>query len=132
MPYVLLFIGAVLIISGIRNTQGQLGKLLISDFTGSGNFIYWIVSIIVVGSIGYIDGFEKFSRAFMVLIVLALLLSNKGFFTQFVSALKSGTAQPAPATNESVGYSSGGSGSSGSGSSNLLPAAASAISVIGF
>ena len=119
MPYALLFIGTVLIVAGIRNTQGQLGKLLVSDFTGAGNFIYWIIAIIVIGSIGYIQGFEKFSRAFMTLIIVGLLLSNQGFFTQFLSAIQSGTAQPAPKTDESLGgsssSSSGGSSSSSSG-----------------
>lgn len=121
MPFALVLIGLIMIISGVKNTQSMLGQQLVKDFTGSGNFVYWIVSIFVVGSLGYIPGFEKFSRAFMALIVLTLFLANGGFFQQFTQALQGGTAQappPGPAvtlnTETPESSSSGGGGDTSS------------------
>lgn len=89
MPFALGIIGLLLIISGARGTYGQLKELLVDDFTGEGNFFYWIVALGVVGSIGYIQGLERFSRTFMALIILAMILSNRGFFNRFMEALQS-------------------------------------------
>lgn len=87
MPFALITIALMLIVAGAKGTYGKLKDLLVSDFTGSGNFLYWIVAIGTVGAVGYIPGAEKFSRAFLVLILVAIVLSHRGFFNQFNSAL---------------------------------------------
>lgn len=85
-------VGLVLIITGARDTYAQLGTQLNKDFTGSGNFTYWVVSIAAVGALGYIPALKTFSHWFVALILLALLLSHKGFFSKFSAALQSGPA----------------------------------------
>ena len=93
MPFALLVIGVIILISAIRNTHKQLGAQLVKDFTGSGSFLVWIAAIAIIGMLGYIPKFETPSRAFLGLILLAMFLSNKGFFTQFNAAIRGGPAQ---------------------------------------
>lgn len=83
MPFALLTIGIVLITAGVRGTQGDLYKLVKGDFTGQGSFLHWFVAILVVGAIGYVESLRPFSRAFMVLLIVVLFLSNGGFFKKF-------------------------------------------------
>lgn len=105
MPFVLIILGILLVVVGIRNTQGQLGSLIVGDFTGTPNFWYWIAAIFVIGALGYIDELKVPSRAMLALVLITLILSNKGFFAQFTSQLQSGSAQAPPAgpANPSVG-----------------------------
>jgi hypothetical protein len=88
MPFALLIIGAVLLVSGVRNTTGGqngLFALLTSDFTdtGQGSFTHWILAILVIGMIGYIDSLQKLSRMFLVLVIISMVVSNGGFFQKF-------------------------------------------------
>lgn len=115
MPFVLLIIGLILITAGVRNTvsgSDGLFSLVQGDFTGQNNFIYWFLSIVVIGSIGYIPKLKGLSTAFLALIILVLFLktgnpngTNGGFFAQFMSAIKgtqsvssSATGTETPAT----------------------------------
>lgn len=83
MPYALIIAGLVLLVSGVRGTQGQLFSLLKGDITGPHNFEYWIISILVIGALGYIPDLKTLSRAFLVLVIVVLVLSNGGFFQNF-------------------------------------------------
>lgn len=87
MPFALTIIGLLLVVTGFQNTHAQLGKQITSDFTGKNNFIYWIAALGAVGALGYVKELEPFSRAFLVLILIGIFLSNKGFFSQFNAAL---------------------------------------------
>ena len=89
MPLFFLVVGAGLIVVAIRNQTSQLVTLLKSDFTGSGNFGVWIVAIAGIGALGTVPGFKTVSNGLLVLVVLGILLSNKGFFTQFQQAVQS-------------------------------------------
>lgn len=104
MPFVLIIAGTVLLVAGTRNTQGNLYHLLVGDFTGSNNFVYWFLSILVIGAIGYVPKMKPLSEGFLILVILVLFLTKgTGFFSQFQTQLSSGTAG---------GSSSGGSGGS--------------------
>lgn len=126
MPLALLLIGAVLIVSGIRNTSSQLGTLLAGDFSGPGNFFYWVAAIGVIGGVGYYSPLRNASRLFLFLVVLSMLLADKGVFAQLQAAVSSvqppqpsGEAASGQATTDQLSTnpgSSGGSGSSSSGS----------------
>lgn len=110
MPFALIIFGTVFVIVGVRGTQTQFFTLLQGDFTGSGNFIYWIISIFVIGAVGYIPKLKGISDGFMVLVLLVLFISKGnpngtggGFFQQFNNAIKTTntapvTTTPAPAT----------------------------------
>jgi len=65
--------------------------LVKGDFAGQGNFIYWLVAILAVGVLGYIPRVRPISDAFLVLIIVVLFLSKKGFFAQFNQSIASVT-----------------------------------------
>jgi hypothetical protein len=85
----LLFLGFVLIMTGVNDTGTQLGQLLVSDFSGSGNFFYWIAAIVILGLIGYVPAFRTASRLFIGLIILVIFLSNQGIWANLTTALAS-------------------------------------------
>lgn len=97
MPLVLIVIGLIMIVTGAQNTHAQFAAQVRSDFTGPGNFVYWVVSIGVVGSIGYIPKFQSFSRLFLALIIIAFVLKNGGFIDKLREFLTQGAVAP-PAT----------------------------------
>lgn len=98
MGIALLLIGLALVSSGIQNTQGQLGTLIAGDFSGAGSFWYFIAGLFAVGSVGYYQPLQGASRLLLGLIILVLLLNNKGFFAQLQSALNSPKASLTPAS----------------------------------
>ena len=103
MSFVLLIIGAVLLMSAIRGTNDQLFGLLKNDFTGPNNFIYWLLSIVVVGSLGYVPKLKPLSTAFLALIIIALIFSKKNaaFFSLFTSQLAT-TQQAQPSSSSAA------------------------------
>ena len=103
MPFALIAIGLLLIVTGIKGTQSQLAAQLASDFTGAGNFFYWIIAIMAIGAVGYIEPMKGPSRMLLALIIVAMVLSNKGFFAQFQQELQAGSAQAPPASSSSSG-----------------------------
>lgn len=108
MPFALVFVGLILIVTGVKDTQAALGQQVVGDFTGSGNFVFWIASLGAVGALGYVPELKKFSVAFMTLIIIAMLLAQEkngkgGFFAQFYAALKSGPVAPAKGAGASSG-----------------------------
>lgn len=89
MPFALIITGLALLIAGVKGTQNNLYSLVKGDFTGPNNYFFWMLSILVIGAIGYVPKLQPLSRIFLVLIVVVLLIHEKGFFTQFQSAIKS-------------------------------------------
>lgn len=92
MPFAFIIFGALLLTAGARGQSSNLVTLVKGDLTGKNNFIYWIVSILLIGSIGYIEDFKALSRAFLVLVLVVLVLandkgSNGGFFVKFQQAI---------------------------------------------
>jgi hypothetical protein len=129
MALAFVLVGVMLVASGIKNTQGQLGALIVSDFTGAGNFWYYIAGIFAVGTIGYYQPARDISRLLIVLILLVLFLSNEGIWAQLQSGLA--TAQAAPSvpqagpTGNLIGAALS-AGQAAAGASPILGAAQSA------
>lgn len=94
MPFALVTIGLLMIVTGINNTYSQFGSQLQSDFSGSKSFIVWVIALGAVGALGYIKDLRTFSHYFMALILIAMVLANKGVFQNFTSALASGPKAP--------------------------------------
>jgi hypothetical protein len=94
MPFALVLIGLVMIVTGAKDTYKQFGDELISDFTGPGNFTWWIASVGAVGAVGYIPQMEKLSRAFMALVIISMLISNRGVFSKLTAGLEAGPKTP--------------------------------------
>ncbi len=102
MPFVLLFIGGLFIAASVNNTQGALYTLLEDDFTGSGNFSYWVISIVAIGSLGYAKPIKPAVDTFLLLLFAVFILANNktgglGFFDRFNTAL-GGALTPQPAS----------------------------------
>jgi hypothetical protein len=87
MPLAFIIIGALVIVTAYKGTYKQFGSQLATDFTGSGNFIYWVAAVGIIGMAGYVKAIRAPARAFLGLVVLAFFISNKGVFAQFTSAL---------------------------------------------
>lgn len=114
MPFVIIIIGVMVLLSAIKGTYQQFGNQIASDLqgttnatTGKAGYIYWVSSIVAMGLLGYYSPLQKFSRTFMLLILVGMILANKGLFQQLQAALKSGpavsnastSASAAPSTN---------------------------------
>ena len=111
MPFAFIIVGLVLLVAGVRGTNGQLTTLVKGDITGTNNFIHWILAILLIGSLGYIKKIQPLSRIFLVLIIIVLFLSNKGVFASFNSQLFSPAATPSP--TPFAGFGGGSSGGAG-------------------
>lgn len=102
MPFALVFIGLVLVVTGARGTMRELGAELRADFVGPGNFTWWIVSIGLVGALGYVPELRGFSRWFMSLIIISMIIANRGFFGKLIEALNTGPISPQGARQEAA------------------------------
>lgn len=95
MPFALLFIGLILIVAAVRNTQPQLFALLKEDFTGSGSFFIWVVAIIVIVAIGTNKTLRPVSNAFLALVIIVIIIGNQthgNLFGSFIDQLKYGVS----------------------------------------
>lgn len=94
MQFALVTIGLMMIISGARDTYAAFGKELVEDFTGPGNFLYWLVALGFLGAIGSIPQFRSFSRAFMALVLISMVIANRGVAAQLSEAISRGPEHP--------------------------------------
>jgi hypothetical protein len=144
MPFALLIVGALLIITAIRGTYGDLGTQLSSDLVGSGSksFLVWIAAIAAVGALGYSTTLRTPSRLLLALIFLGILISNHGFFANLTSAVENPPATaPVPAADQppaltgsipvSVAQTGGGAGSAASTATSAASTFLKAIPLIG-
>ncbi len=96
MAFALIIVGITLLVSSVRNTQGDLFTLVKGDFSGPNNFVYWFLSILVIGAIGYIPKLKPFSVAFMTLVIIVLFVAKPkpgqpatgGFFDKLMAGLQ--------------------------------------------
>lgn len=93
MPILFGLFGIILIVSGVRGRVSSGNPSLVSlikdDFTGTDPFWKWMLAILLIGAIGYIPNLRPVSRAFMALVIVVFLLSNKGIFTQLQNTFTS-------------------------------------------
>lgn len=93
MPFVLIFLAIVLMVSAYRNTIGALGAQLGTDLPG---FAKWAAAILAIGLLGMIPGLKKPSWMLLALVVAVIVLANGGgFFQQLQSAFANIQAAPA-------------------------------------
>jgi uncharacterized membrane protein YesL len=96
MPFALILIGLLLVIAATKGkdkTQ-ELVDLFKDDFTGSGNFINWVMAIVFLVLLGNIRAIKPVSDAFLVLIILVMIVANgqKGLFDNFMRQIREGTS----------------------------------------
>jgi hypothetical protein len=127
MPFVLLIAGALAIASAIKGTYAQLGQQIITDMKGSAGspgYLYWVSAIIMIGALGYYAPLQKFSRAFMVLIIIGMVLATKGgVFSKLTDALKNPVEPP-----QTSGTPQGSATAPASGQQSSLQSGAQALS----
>lgn len=99
MPFVLIAVGAILFVAGVRGNNKQLWTLIEGDFTGDKSFLVWIAAIAVVGGLGYIKSLRPLSIAFMTLLLIVLFLSNRGVIAQLQSFVTSPPTGSTPNAN---------------------------------
>jgi len=76
MPFALTAIGAILVLTGINDTYAQFGAQLQNDMQGG--YLKWAAAILIIGGLGYIKDLEPVTDLFLVLMIVALFLANKG------------------------------------------------------
>lgn len=123
MPFVLIIAGIVLLVAAVRNSQQSLFLLLATDFTGPHNFVFWFLSILIIGAVGYIPKAKPLSDGFLILVILILFLKKgTGFFDQFQRQIGSTQSASPKVSATGTSNSQGASGMGGSGSGGrLLP-----------
>jgi hypothetical protein len=99
MPFVILAFGVVLVVAGVRGTQGALFTLLKNDLTG---FAPWFVAILFIGALGYIKPIKPITDAFMVLLIVVLFLSNGGFFAKLFGTSTTSASNPLSSNQTSL------------------------------
>lgn len=102
MPFALIIVGAIMIVTGSNGTNAQLSAQLKTDVVG---FTKWMVAIGMIGAMGYIHDLQGLSRAFMTLILIAVVLSNRGVFAKFKEAIDAGPASIPSAPAQQSGAS---------------------------
>jgi uncharacterized RDD family membrane protein YckC len=93
-------VGILLLVAGIRDQTSQLVTLVEGDIEGG--FFPWLLAIFLVGSLGYSQKLQTFSRVFMGLIVISLVIANKGIFAQLQSNLSTAATGTAPSNSSTV------------------------------
>lgn len=107
MSFALIIIGLAAVMTALNNTwktapDGGKGLFpqLAADFFTEG-YLYWVSALVIVGFVGYVPQLRKPADAFLVLILVAMLLKNGGFFAQFETAIQgtAGSANPVQPAN---------------------------------
>jgi len=84
MPIFLIVLGIGLVSIVLRGKVDALFGVLQDDFTGSNNFVAWLMAFAFIGFVGSLNkDLRPLTNAFSALIVVALLLANKNFFSEF-------------------------------------------------
>ena len=109
MPLALVLLGILFLTAAVRGDKcdgQQCSDLLFStlkdDFTGPNNFIYWGIALFIIGAAGYYKPLKPLSNAFLILVIVVLLLSNRGFFEKFMYAI--GTTRTAPQGKDNASW----------------------------
>lgn len=104
MPFVFIVIGILFLVVAIQGTQAQLVALLKSEFVGSNSFLPWAAAIVILAAIGYAKPVRPIADAFIGLIILVMILANKGgFFTALNNQIHNPTAPATPAATQPLG-----------------------------
>lgn len=106
MPFILLLVAAIFIVSAFNNTQATLATALEQDVPP---YIKWAAALAAVGALGYIPGMRTISRYLLALVLVVIFLRNyQAILAGFTAA--AGGSQPlqSQATPAAQYVSSGG------------------------
>lgn len=69
----LVILAAILIVSALRDTQGDLFATLKDDLQSFG---VWGAALLVLGFLGFVPGIKPISRALLILVIVVLFVNN--------------------------------------------------------
>jgi hypothetical protein len=101
MPFALLLIGLLIIVTSIRGTQGDLWNLLYKDVAGTDKtpgFVVWLAAVIAIAWMGYYKPLQTPSRMLLGLVVLSIFLANGGVFKKLSDAFTKPLPAPVAST----------------------------------
>lgn len=88
MELVLLAIAGMLIVSAVRDTQGDFFGMLKEDVPAFGT---WAAAIFAIGVLGFIPGFKPISRGLLTLVIVVLVINN---YPTIVSGFQNSWSKP--------------------------------------
>jgi len=84
MPLFFIVLGIGLVVIAVRGKLPDLVEILKDDFTSSNNFIAWLMAFAFIGFVGsFSKDLRPLTNAFSALLIIALLIGNKNFFSEF-------------------------------------------------
>jgi hypothetical protein len=96
MAWGFLFVGLLLIIAAWKKKHDDLWRLLKDDFTGEGNFFYWVLAIVILSALGTSRPIRPVTDAFLGLVILVIVIApyrnGRDLFSEFRSQIKEGTS----------------------------------------
>jgi hypothetical protein len=108
MAAVLIIVGALMAIVGVRGTYGDFGKLLVTEFQGAKSFLWFAVAVGVLAALGNVKELKPVTNAFLLLVLVVLILSQQqgtagGFFASLMAQLQASTVPGANVANPAGG-----------------------------
>lgn len=107
MPFILLLIAALFLVSAFQNTQGDLATALEQDAPG---YLKWAAALGAVGALGWVPGMQKPSRYLLALVLLVIVLRNYQAILQGFEAAAGGATATASQATPAADYISSGGG----------------------
>jgi hypothetical protein len=102
MPFLVLLIGAILIIAAWRDTYGDLFTALQTDVPG---FFKWALAVVAIGALGYAPGLKPISRMLLALVIVVLVVKNyEKLFAGFSSLASTTPTSTTGATEVATQY----------------------------
>lgn len=96
MSIFLFFISIIIMVAAYKGTHPDLFAVLKDDFTGSNNFVYWVLAVVIVVAIGNIKQLKRVSDAFLVLLVIVIIVAQyrggTDLLNSFIQQVKRGTS----------------------------------------
>lgn len=96
MAWGFLFVGALFLIAAWKKKHKELFALLKDDFTGDGNFFYWVLAIIALAALGTFRPIRPVTDAFLGLVILVIIIApyrkGRDIFAEIRSQIKEGTS----------------------------------------
>jgi hypothetical protein len=96
MAWGFILVGALLLVAAWKKKHGELFDLLKDDFTGEGNFVYWVLAIIALIALGTFRPIRPITDGFLGLVVLVIIIApyrnGRDLFSEFRSQVKEGTS----------------------------------------
>lgn len=111
-----LFIGVILIVAAVRNSQGALFDALYKDVPG---YVVWAAAIFALGAIGFVPNLKPVSRGLLALVIVVIVMRN---YKQILKGFQDAWQNP-PAAVETAPASAATNAPNSSSLNNVLSAA---------